>query len=86
MKVHAKMTVGELTTDFPSALDILIKRRLLCVGCPAQEFHTIEDVARIYGIGLESLLAELRNTVHDGDWPGSDQAIPSRQDVNADAE
>ena len=28
---------------------------MLCVGCPTEAFHTLEDVARIHGISLEQL-------------------------------
>jgi hybrid cluster-associated redox disulfide protein len=44
-------------------MDVFIKRRMLCVGCPTEAFHTLEDVARIHGISLEQLMEEFRETV-----------------------
>jgi hypothetical protein len=40
------------------------KRKMLCVGCPTEAFHTLEDVARVYGIAMEQLLRELREAIN----------------------
>lgn len=40
---------------------------MLCVGCPTETFHTLEDVARIYGIAAEQLLKELREVIDTQD-------------------
>ncbi len=39
-----------------------MKHRLACVGCPAEAFHTLEDVARVYGLALNPFLKELCET------------------------
>jgi len=63
MILDSKMTVSELMRVHPSAMDVFIKRKMLCVGCPTDTFHTLEDVARINGIALDKLLEELRETI-----------------------
>lgn len=60
MNLYPKMTVSELMRVYPSAIDVFIKRKMLCVGCPTESFHTLEDVARIYGIALTQFLKEIR--------------------------
>lgn len=60
MKLDSKMTVSELLMHYPSAISVFIEKKMSCVGCPTETFHTLEDVARIYGIALEQLLNELR--------------------------
>lgn len=65
MKLDSKMTVSELITAHPSAMDAFIKRKMLCIGCPTEIFHTLEDVAQINGIPLESLMKELRWAIDD---------------------
>ena len=60
MNLDSKMTVSELITAHPSAMDVFIKRKMLCIGCPTETFRTLEDVARINGIALEALMKELR--------------------------
>jgi hybrid cluster-associated redox disulfide protein len=63
MQLDSKMTVSELMTYHPSAIDVFIRRRILCVGCPTETFHTLEDAARINGIALEHLLKELQEAI-----------------------
>jgi len=63
MRLDSKMTVSELLRARPSTISVFIRRKMLCVGCPAETFHTLEDVARIYGITLDQLLKELRGAI-----------------------
>ena len=63
MSLDSKMTVSELMSAHPPAIGVFLKRKMLCVGCPTETFHTLEDVARIYGIALEQLLKELRGAI-----------------------
>lgn len=63
MKLDSKMTVSDLLKIHPSVMNVFIKRKMLCVGCPTETFHTLEDVACIYGIALEQLLRELQGAI-----------------------
>jgi hybrid cluster-associated redox disulfide protein len=65
MNLDSKMTVSELIKAHPSVMDVFIKRKMLCVGCPTDTFHTLADVARIYGIVLKELLKDLRGAIDD---------------------
>ncbi|MBT8339433.1 MAG: DUF1858 domain-containing protein [Desulfatitalea sp.] len=60
MQLDAEMTISELLRAHPSAIGVFMKRKMLCVGCPTETFHTLKDVARIHGIALEQLLEELQ--------------------------
>jgi hybrid cluster-associated redox disulfide protein len=64
MILDSKMTVSDLLRVHPSVMDVFIKRKMLCVGCPTESFHTLEDVAHIYGIALTQLLKELRGAIN----------------------
>ncbi len=63
MSFDSKMTVSQLLTHHPSAADVFFKGKMLSVGCPAETFHTVEDIARIYGMELKQLLKQLRGAV-----------------------
>jgi hybrid cluster-associated redox disulfide protein len=63
MILDSKITVSELLRVHPSAMDVFIRRKMLCVGCPAESFHTLEDIAIINGIALDQLLEELRESI-----------------------
>jgi len=68
LNLDSKMTVSELLRVHPSTINVFIQRKMLCVGCPTETFHTLEDVARIYNISLKKLLKELRVAIdaHEG--------------------
>jgi len=57
------MTIRELLERNPPAIKVFIKLKLFCVGCPAQKYHTLEDVAGIYNYDIYTLLDNIRNTV-----------------------
>ncbi|MBP6940771.1 MAG: DUF1858 domain-containing protein [Syntrophorhabdaceae bacterium] len=57
------MTIKELLERHPTAINVFIERKMLCVGCPVQEYHTLEEVARIYGISLSALMEGVRHAI-----------------------
>jgi hybrid cluster-associated redox disulfide protein len=63
MRLEQHMTIRELLEGYPSSIKVFIKLKMFCVGCPAQTYHTLEDVARIYNYDIYALLENIRNTV-----------------------
>lgn len=61
MNVDLRMTVGELIESYPSIVELFIERRMLCIGCPSREFHTLEEVAHIHGYEPDEFLRTVRN-------------------------
>ncbi len=60
MKIDSKTTVSELMRQYPQTIDFFIKRKMLCVGCPCQDYHTLADVAWFYGYEVEKFLETIR--------------------------
>jgi len=69
IKIDSKICIQELLESYPRATAAFIKRRMLCVGCPAQAFHTIEDVARIHGDTIDDLFAAIREAIQMEEKP-----------------
>jgi len=63
MKIDSNITVSELMARHPSVIDVFIKRKMICVGCPCQAFHTIEEVTSLHGYDREDFLEAIRKTV-----------------------
>ena len=63
------MTIRELLERHPRATAAFIKRRMLCVGCPAQAFHALEDAARIHGSTMDDLRAAIRDAIQAEEKP-----------------
>ena len=48
-RLSADISVKELLDRYPILLQTFIDLGLLCVGCPTEAFHTVEDMAKEYG-------------------------------------
>jgi hybrid cluster-associated redox disulfide protein len=53
------ITVKDLLDHYPQLLQLFMDLGLLCIGCPAEAFHTLADVAREYHIDLNQLLQRI---------------------------
>ncbi|MBN2125264.1 MAG: DUF1858 domain-containing protein [Deltaproteobacteria bacterium] len=60
MKLDSKTTIKTLLENHPGALNAFLERKMLCVGCPTEAYHTLEDAARIHGCDLKELLNSVR--------------------------
>jgi hybrid cluster-associated redox disulfide protein len=72
IKIDSKMTIQELLGRHPSATAAFIKRRMLCVGCPTQAYHALEDVARIHGCSVDDLRHAIREAIERNEKPSAD--------------
>jgi hybrid cluster-associated redox disulfide protein len=55
-------TIAELVQRYPSSAQVFIRRRMHCVGCEIDRFHTVDDACRVYGLPLRSFLSELHRS------------------------
>jgi hybrid cluster-associated redox disulfide protein len=60
-----EITVEELLDRYPRLLQSFMDFDLLCVGCPAEAFHTLTDVAREYHLDLNQLLQRIYKVIED---------------------
>jgi hybrid cluster-associated redox disulfide protein len=56
-------TIAELLATSPCAAQVLVRRRMHCVGCDIAPFDTIQDACAIYGIAIDEFFADLRRSV-----------------------
>jgi len=63
MTLDPHMTIKELLEHHPTSIKVFIKRKMLCVGCPTEDYHTLEDVAKIYGFTLGTLMESLQEAI-----------------------
>lgn len=45
-----RMTMEAIMRRWPATIRVVLRHRLLCVGCPVAAFHTMEDAIREHGI------------------------------------
>ena len=63
MELKADMTVRSLIERCPGAIQFFLRRSMLCVGCPVEAFHTLEEVARIHGEAPDFFMNELGSSI-----------------------
>jgi len=64
--ISPKMTVKSLLECYHRAVRFFFDMGMLCVGCPTEGYHSLEDVAREYGYDPNQLVRQIRNVVHGG--------------------
>lgn len=74
IKIDPKITIQELLARYPLAITVFIKRRMLCVGCPTQAYHALEDVARIHGCSVDDLRHAIREAIERNEKPPADSS------------
>ncbi|TIO04685.1 DUF1858 domain-containing protein [Mesorhizobium sp.] len=57
--VDPDVTVDEIMRRWPTTIRVMIRHRMLCVGCPIGAFHTVSDACREHEISEEDFVLEL---------------------------
>ncbi len=57
------LTVAELLNRWRETASVFVTRRMACVGCPLSAFETLDKAAAVYGLPLETLLADLEKAI-----------------------
>lgn len=53
------LSLGVLMDHWPETIPVFIRHRMICVGCPANPFHTIRDACAEYGLVERAFICEL---------------------------
>ncbi len=56
-----KMSVKELFDSEPMLVKMFMELKLHCIGCPMDEFHTLEDVAKENNLDLDHLIGKIQD-------------------------
>jgi hybrid cluster-associated redox disulfide protein len=62
-RLTTDITVKELLDHYPKLLQAFLDFGLLCVGCPTEAFHTVEDVAKEYGYDPNKLIEHFEGII-----------------------
>jgi hybrid cluster-associated redox disulfide protein len=63
MAITKDMAIGEIVQKYPQTVKIFLRHGLMCVGCAAARFETMEQGATAHGINVEALLKDLNTAV-----------------------
>jgi hybrid cluster-associated redox disulfide protein len=63
IRITAHVTAKTLLDTYPQLVPWFMNLGLLCIGCPAQAFHTLEDIAKEYGYDCTELIQSLQGKI-----------------------
>jgi hybrid cluster-associated redox disulfide protein len=63
--ISESSTIKDLLDQYPYLLHTFVDLGLMCVGCPADAFHNLSDVAKEYNLDKRKLMARLEKVVDD---------------------
>ena len=49
-KINKEMLIGDLVSNHPNSVEVLLKNGIHCVGCPMTSFESIEQGCRVHGL------------------------------------
>ena len=57
--IDPRMTVDEIMRRWPAAIRVMIRNKMLCIGCPIGIFHTVSDACDAHRLEKEAFSKEL---------------------------
>jgi hybrid cluster-associated redox disulfide protein len=57
------MLVSEVMETWPQTIQVFVRLRMACPGCPIARFHTLAEVAAEYQMDPATLLRELQECI-----------------------
>ena len=54
--VNGETLIGEIVTQYPEAIEILLSIGMHCLGCPASRNESLEEACMVHGIPAEQVI------------------------------
>ena len=61
--VNGKTLIGEIVTQYPEAIEILLSIGMHCLGCPASRNESLEEACMVHGIPAEQVIDAINNKI-----------------------
>ena len=65
--LSADTIIANLLARRGEVIPVFLRHRMSCVGCPMSRFETLQSATSIYGLDLDSFLAELEKAIDEKD-------------------
>ena len=61
--ISSDMMVDEIMTKWPATVAVVLRYRMLCVGCPIGTFHTVAEICRAHQVEEGLFIPDLESAV-----------------------
>ena len=65
MAITEDTSISQVVRDYPQTIKVFIQHGMSCFGCAAASFENIGQGARMHGIDIKRLIADLNKVVLD---------------------
>lgn len=63
MTITKEMPIGDIVQQHPQTIKVFLSHGLMCIGCAAARFESLEQGAIAHGINVEALVKDLNAAV-----------------------
>ena len=64
--ITGETLIGEIVTQYPETVDILLSIGMHCLGCPASRAESLEEACMVHGIPAEEVVEKLNARIAEG--------------------
>ncbi|MFA6156325.1 DUF1858 domain-containing protein [Mesorhizobium sp.] len=61
--ISSDMMVDEIMRKWPATVAVVLRYRMLCVGCPIGTFHTVAEACRAHQVDEDLFIPDLESAV-----------------------
>ena len=61
--VNGKTLIGEIVTQYPEAIEILLSIGMHCLGCPASRNESLEEACMVHGIPADQVIGAINDKI-----------------------
>jgi hybrid cluster-associated redox disulfide protein len=73
--IDPNMPVDEIMRRWPATIGVMIRNRMLCIGCPIGIFHTVADACAAHGVDEAAFSEELLSAMRGDPATGTSSAF-----------
>lgn len=57
--IDEKMLIGEIVTQYPETVEVLMEASMHCLGCPASQAESLADACAVHGLNPAPIINAL---------------------------
>ena len=61
--VTGKTLVGEIVTQYPEAVEVLLSIGMHCLGCPASRAESLQDACAVHGMPVDRVVEAINEKI-----------------------
>ena len=61
--VNGETLIGEIVTQYPEAVEILLSIGMHCLGCPASRSESLQDACAVHGIDPKGVIEAINKRI-----------------------